>query len=110
VADAVDFRRIADDALVGIGEQGHDARHAFAVGGQGASSTNFCSWPSTKRLWMMRPAGSPIFSTRPEARRVKVDVFEIHELVFDGGAAGVDDEDFHDGKAIAWSGENKRAG
>jgi hypothetical protein len=32
---------------------------------------------------------------------VVVDIFEVHELVFDGGTAGIDDEDFHDGKAIA---------
>ena len=33
-----------------------------------------------------------------------VHVLDVHELILDGRAAGVDDENFHDGRFIAWVG------
>ncbi len=102
VAHALDFGRVAEDALFGVGQQRDDAGHALVVGGEVfffdeleflAGGEFLVDDPALGRADLFDEAGGE--------EGAMVDVFEVHELVLDRGAAGVDDEDFHDGGFIA---------
>ena len=103
VADALHFGGVADDALLGIGEQRDDAGHAFVVGGQMFLLDELEFLAGGEFLVDDAALGfADFFDEAGGEQGAMVDVLEVHELVLDRGTAGVDDEDFHDGGSIAW--------
>ena len=98
VSDAVDFGGAADHALPGVGQERDHARHALAVGGQGFFLDDLLFLAADKGLVDETSDGfADLLDEARGEQGAMVDIFDVHELVFDGGAAGVDDEDFHDG-------------
>lgn len=112
MADAVDFGGVADDAVGGVGEEGDDAGHAFAVGGEGFFLDELVFLAAGEGFVDDAALGfADLFDEARGEEGVAMDVHEVHELVLDGGAAGVDDEDFHDAGGYSMdSGQIKEPG
>ncbi len=112
MSHALDFGGLADDAFLGVGQQRDHACHALAVRGQRPFLDELFLLSAGEGLVDHASDGFADFfdESRGEQGEV-VDILDVHELILDGGTAGIDDEDFHDGGFIAFgSGQNKRAG